>query len=349
HPLNAQLTALINKYTAKGLPGIALLVTDKNGTWVGSAGKADIEHNKLFTVNQVSKIASIHKLFLGTLMFKLFEDSVHTGIGYNALQQPIRTWLPPDITDHLANGDIITLGQLMKHESGIPDFIEMDNFYLDVLNMPQKQWAPEDIIKYVYDKPAVFTPGDTAIYSNTNIILEAMIIDRAIGVDHAILLHEKILEPLGLSNTFYFPYDDLPNSIAQGYFDLYNNNTILNVSNLLPGGMYSNIFDLNTFLKALLVDKTLLCEKSLSIMQTFGKPDPPNRYGYGIMQKFIERGINAGIGHSGRDLGYSANLFYFPNTGVLHAFVVNYGTDAESNLRQVFYDFQNELMDLTLH
>jgi CubicO group peptidase (beta-lactamase class C family) len=91
HPLNAQLTELLNKYTAKGLPGIALLVTDKHGTWVGSAGKADIEHNKLFTVNQVSKIASIHKLFLGTLMFKLFEDSVHTGIGYNALQQPIRT------------------------------------------------------------------------------------------------------------------------------------------------------------------------------------------------------------------------------------------------------------------
>ena len=84
-------------------------------------------------------------------------------------------------------------------------------------------------------------------------------------------------------------------------------------------------------------------------MQTFGKADPPNRYGYGIMQKFIERGINAGIGHSGRDLGYSANLFYYPNTGVLHAFVVNYGTDGESNLRQVFYDFQNELMDVTLH
>src|ERR1044071_7406163 len=83
HPLNAELTALINKYTAKGLPGIALLVTDKNGTWVGSAGKADIEHNKPFTINQVSKIASIHKLFLATLLFKLFEDSVHSGLGYN--------------------------------------------------------------------------------------------------------------------------------------------------------------------------------------------------------------------------------------------------------------------------
>jgi hypothetical protein len=50
----------------------------------------------------------------------------------------------------------------MNQES--PDFIEMDNFYLDVLNMPQKQWAPEDIIKYVYDKPAgIYSRGHSDI------------------------------------------------------------------------------------------------------------------------------------------------------------------------------------------
>ena len=66
------------------------------------------------------------------------------------------------------------------------------------------------------------------------------------------------------------------------------------------------------------------------------------------MQKFIARGIDAGIGHSGRDLGYTANLFFFPNKNVTHVFFVNYGTDANSNLRQVFYDFQEELLNLTL-
>ncbi|MBD0285862.1 MAG: hypothetical protein ICV84_10220 [Flavisolibacter sp.] len=66
------------------------------------------------------------------------------------------------------------------------------------------------------------------------------------------------------------------------------------------------------------------------------------------MKKFIERGSDAGYGHSGRDLGYTANLFYFPNKGVTHIFFVNYGTDAESNLRQVFYDFQEELLNITL-
>ncbi|HZF99638.1 MAG TPA: hypothetical protein VEY71_01485, partial [Chitinophagales bacterium] len=131
-------------------------------------------------------------------------------------------------------------------------------------------------------------------------------------------------------------------------------NTIVNVSNLITGsgngygGLYSNVFDLFTFSNALLVDQTLLSTKSLNIMQNYGSQDGVNRYGFGIMKKFVERGDDAGLGHSGRDLGYSANLFYHPNKNVTHAFVVNYGTDAESELRRVFLDFQEELLDLTL-
>jgi hypothetical protein len=83
-------------------------------------------------------------------------------------------------------------------------------------------------------------------------------------------------------------------------------------------------------------------------MQTWGKTDDINRYGYGIMQKFIDRGIDAGIGHSGRGLGCTANLFYFPNKGVTHIFIINYGTDSESELRKVFYQFQDELLNITL-
>jgi hypothetical protein len=79
------------------------------------------------------------------------------------------------------------------------------------------------------------------------------------------------------------------------------------------------------------------------------KADPPNLYGYGIMKKFIERGENAGIGHSGRDLGYSANMFYFSNKNVSHIFLINYGSDGNSKLRAVFKQFQEELLNLTLN
>ena len=354
HPKNIAFKTLLEKYHQKGLPGISLLVNDANGTWVGSIGKADIEKNIPFGVAQVSKVASITKLFIGTLVFKLIEDSTNTGLGYMALGTKIKNWLPASITDKLANGNEITLGQCMKHETGVPDVIEMNAFYLAVLNDPNKIWKPEELLEFIYNKPAVFHPGDTAIYSNTNTILTAMVIEAVTGKKHSALLKQYILGPLQLTNTYYQPHDVLPGTVAQGYFDLYNNNTIINVSNIVTGsgngygGIYSNVFDLYKFISTLLISRTLLSAKSLNIMQTYGKPDDINEYGYGIMKKFITRGVNAGYGHSGRDLGYTANLFYFPNKGVTHAFLINYGTDSKSNLRQVFYDFQEELLNMTL-
>jgi D-alanyl-D-alanine carboxypeptidase len=84
-------------------------------------------------------------------------------------------------------------------------------------------------------------------------------------------------------------------------------------------------------------------------MNTYGKQDGDNLYGYGIQKSFLNRGINSGYGHKGRDVGYTANLFYFPDKKVTHIFFINYGTDGNSNLRQEFYDFQDELLNLTLN
>ena len=87
----------------------------------------------------------------------------------------------------------------------------------------------------------------------------------------------------------------------------------------------------------------------MAIMQTYGKQDDTNLYGYGIQKTFLSKGIDAGIGHKGRDLGYTANLFYFPNKKVLHIFFINYGTDSDSNLKNIFREFQDELVNLTLN
>ena len=354
HPKNAAFQTLIRKYNQKGLPGISLLVSDQQGTWVGSVGKADLDRNVPFSVGQVSKLASITKLFMGVLAFKLMEDSTNTGMGYKALNTKINTWLPASVTNKIANGNAITFGQCLNHETGVPDLIEEDAFYLAVLNNPNKVWQAEELLSFIYNKPALFTPGDTAIYSNTNTTLVSMVIEAATGKKHSDLLKQYVLTPLHLKNTFYQPHDNIPNTVAQGYFDLYNNNTIVNVSNLVPGsghgynGIYSNVFDLFSLINAVLIKKTFLTTNSLNIMQTYGKSDDVNRYGYGIMKKFIDRGVDAGYGHSGRDLGYTANLFYFPNKKVTHTFLINYGSDSKSNLRQVFYDFQEELLTLTL-
>ena len=354
HPKNAVFIALLEKYTRLGLPGISLLIDDANGTWVGSAGKADLENNIAFQAGQVSKAASITKIFMGTLVFKMIEDSANTGMGYASLHRPLSSWLPQKIISRLANGNKITLGDCMKHETGIPDLIGEDAFYLAALNQPNKRWKAEELLSFVYDKDPLFAPNDTAIYSNTNTILVSMVLEAATGKNHNSLLHHYILDPLQMHHSRYHTHDALPPVVAQGYYDLYNNNKLVNVSNIITGsgngygGLYSNVFDLFTFSRALLIQKTFLSSRSFQMMETYGKTDENNRYGYGIMKKFIERGADAGIGHAGRDLGYTANMFYFPNKKVLHIFFINYGTDSKTNLRQVFYDFQAELLTVSL-
>jgi D-alanyl-D-alanine carboxypeptidase len=353
HPKQAALNALLQKYKTKGLPGISLLVNDSKGTWVGSAGKADISNNIDFVPGTISKAASITKLFMGVLVFKLMEDSMHTGMGYLSLNKKISEWLPSRITDKLPNGKQVTLGQCMNHETGIPDIIEEDPFYLAVLNNPNKKWKAEELLEFIYDKQPDFLPGDTAVYSNTNTILVTLVMEAQTGRKHADLLKEYIINPLSLTNTYYQPHDQLPNNVAQGYFDLYNNHSIVNVSNLVTGsgngygGIYSNVFDLWKFTKAVFIQSTLLNQTSMNLMQQYGKPDDTNYYGYGLQKSYI-RGSDYGIGHKGRDLGYTANLFYFPAKGVTHVFFINYGTDADSDLKNVFREFVDELVTLSL-
>ncbi|MES1226692.1 MAG: serine hydrolase domain-containing protein [Bacteroidota bacterium] len=355
HPKNETFRTLIEKYREKGLPGISLLVNDANGTWIGATGKADIANDIDFVPGTNSKAASITKLFINTLLFRLMEDSSNTGIGYNAINTKIDHWLPSSVISKLPNGRFVTLGQCMNHETGIPDVIEQDAFYLAVLNNPNKNWQPEELLEFIYNKPPLFIPSDTAIYSNTNTILIKMVIETATGKSHADLLKQYVLTPLHLKNTFYQPYDKLPNNTAQGYFDLYNNNTLVNVSNLVTGsgngygGLYSNVYDLLIFIKAFLIDRTLLQPASLNRMTTFtGKRDGSNYYGYGLQKSFLDHGNDYGIGHKGRDLGYTANLFYFPGKKVTHIFFINYGTDSNSRLKKVFNDFQDELLKITL-
>ncbi len=354
HPKNDAFLALLKKYQKKGLPGISLLVRDRYGCWVGATGKADIGKDKNFQPGTISKAASITKLLVGTMVFRLMEDSAISGVGFAMLDRKISEILPSSVTGHLPNGHLITLGQCMKHETGIPDVIEQDAFYLAVLNQPNHKWKPEELLQFIYDKQPLFHPSDTAIYSNTNTILVTMAIELLTNQPHDQLLKKYVFQPLGMNDTYYQWHDILPENVAQGYFDLYNNNTIVNVSNLVTGsgngygGVYSNLFDLYKFGNALLWNKTLLQPSSLNRMMQTGKTDGNNRYGYGIQQSYLDLGSDFGWGHKGRDLGYTANLFYFPAKGVLQIYFVNYGTDSKSNLRQVFYEFQDELLRISL-
>ena len=349
HPKAKAYQDLIDEYVKKGLPGIVLLIKDKDGLFIGSGGKADIEQDVNMMPCTVSKVASLTKLMISTLTLKLVEE------GKLDLDKKISTWLPEEIISKIENADECTLRQLLNHTSGIYDLVEDQTFYLNLLNNPSKKWTGEELLEFVYNKPAYFPCGTDVYYSNSNFLLVSLIIDRATGMNHADLLKEMVFDKAGMTHTYYYWHQDLPEVTAQGYYDLYNNNTLLNLTNWNTGsgngygGTYSTVFDLMKFLKALFVDKTLISQASLDKMTDWGKEEPGTKrlIGLGCYKDFIKRDSSEyGYGHRGRDLAYSADADYFPKNGTIMTMLVNYGTDGSSPLGAVFYEFRDKVADL---
>ncbi len=351
HSKGTAFQEIIADFTHKGLPGIALLVKDAEGTWYGASGKADIAKGIPMQPCHVNKVASLTKIFMGALTFKLVEE------GKIDLDKKVSEYLSAKDLKDIANAGKVTVRQLLKHTTGIFDVITDNSFYLSVLNDPPAFRDQYDILKFVRGKAAAFEAGTQEGYSNTNTLLLSMVIDKATGISHAQLLREKIFEPLGLQHSFYYYHDALPaHSVAQGYYDLFNNRTIANVSSYNTGsgngytGLYTNVFDLLQFSEALFEDRSLLSQNSLDQMLTFDMPleaGADRLLGAGAMKDFIHRADPSEYawGHRGRDLGYSADMFYFPEKGQTMVLIVNYGTDGESALRPAFYELRKAIVD----
>jgi len=349
HPKRAIYQAILEKYKKKGLPGIAVVLEDEDGVWIGSIGKADIKADVDFKPCTVSKVASITKMMFATAVFQLVEQ------GKVNLDEKVSQFIEADIIKHVKNSEHATLRDLLRHSSGIYDIIDDGDFYLAVLNNPNKKWSAEELIKFAYDRPAVMdyvSPPSKGSYSNTNTLLLTMCIKKITGQPHEKWMNELVINKAGLTNTFYHSHANLPSSVAQGYYDLYNNGSIVNVSNLITGnghgynGIYSNVIDLHKFMKALFIDKTLVSQASLDAMQTFIADDENGNLGVGLLQQYKKIFPNdMGIGHSGRELGYTGDAHYFPTkNNRMFINLVNYGTNGNTPLRQVFYDMRDEFV-----
>lgn len=354
NPKSAQFQSLIEKYVKAGLPGITLLVKDDHGFYIGSAGMADIKKGIDMQPCHIAKIASITKFMLGAAVMRLQEK------GILSLDDPIKKYLPEGTLAKIANGkEPVSIRNLMNHTSGFYDLIEDNGFYLQVLNNPSKHWNPDDLLQYVYNKPAVFkfNPGDTAAYSNTNYLLLSMIVEKASKKSHSLVMHEEVFDRLNMNDTYYFWHDPLPGGhVAQGYYDLYNNGTLMNLTNWNTGsgngygGVYSTVWDMYLFSEALFEKKTLLTQASLDQMLVFHPTVEARKHlGVACFKDFIDIGDpqkDYAWGHRGRDLSYSADLFYFPEHNAHMSLIVNYGTDGDSPLRDIFKEMRDDVAKL---
>ncbi len=353
HPKGNRIKEVMNRYIARGVPGMTVLIHDTNGFWFESAGMADIENKIPMQPCHINKLGSITKMMMGSLIWTLVQE------GKLDINAPLKQYLP-NVAAKITNGNDITLAMLLNHTSGIHDIGGDLGFNLAVVNDFTKSWTEDEILKYIANKPATNLPGEAVNYSNSNTLLEAMIIEKVTGEQHGELLKERVFSPLGMTDTEYYDYDSpFPKgTLAQGYLDFYNDGKgIQNISNLNPGsgngytGVYSTVTDLYKFMDALMVQKTIITPNNLALILGSMRIDDEHTYQTSIggihsdFMKEVPDSVKV-YGHGGGDIGYSANLDYLPHNQTVFAASYNYGTNLPTALGEEIKELRKELIKI---
>ena len=118
-----QIEQLLVKYNEYGqFNGSALVAENGKVIFKKGFGSANMEWNIPNQTDTKFRLGSISKQFTALLIVKLAEE------GKIKLDVPITTYLP----DYpKANGDKITIHQLLTHTSGIPNYTSLPNFFKD--------------------------------------------------------------------------------------------------------------------------------------------------------------------------------------------------------------------------
>jgi D-alanyl-D-alanine carboxypeptidase len=326
-----ELQRLVHRLVAAGAPGAAGLAWDETGTRQAAGGAADLSTGRPMRPGLRFRAGSLTKSLVATVVLQLVAES------RLSLQDTVERWLP----GVLPYGDQLSVGRLLNHTSGVPDYTPP--VFSALYESPEarlRSWAPRDLVGLVADQPPRSAPGGSWSYSNTGYILLGLIVEAASGSALGQQLDRRLLGPLGLGATV-FPDrgSDLPSPSSRGYSLPMGpqgqalDGPLLDFTAQDPswawaaGALVSNLEDLATFLRALLGGR-LLPARLLAEMQTT-VPVPPasiplplyDRYGMGL----IELDTPAGrlVGHPGGIPGFLSVVLSAPDGRRQLALMVN--------------------------
>jgi CubicO group peptidase (beta-lactamase class C family) len=261
---NAQkIDALVKQYHDYGQFNGSILVAE-NGRVVYKKGfgMANMEWSIPNGTDTKFRIASVTKQFTAALVMQLVEEG--------------KIKLDGKITDYLTDyrkdtGEKVTIHQLLNHTSGIPDY----------KNVTVNPYSPADFVKKFVSGDLEFEPGSRYKYNNGGYSILGAIVEKVTGKSYETNLRERILAPLGMTNSGYAHNSTLLEKQASSYEKTpagYVNAPYIDMS--IPyaaGSMYSTVEDLYKWDQSLYEDKILSAE-SKRLMFTPGL----GNYGYGI-------------------------------------------------------------------
>lgn len=288
----------LDQLVGTGVPGAQAVVTERGRSWEAVSGVGDRRSGKAFPHRSHVRIGSNTKTFVATVILQLVAE------GKVKLDDPIDRYLPGVVRGNGNDGTRITVRQLLQHTSGLPD-------YLVKLDTDGTQhFEPAELVRTALTMRSHFEPGTKWEYSNTNYILAGMLIEKVTGRSTATEITNRIIKPLGLTDTYYpAPYETgIRGPHPRGYDQA--DGKWVDVTDQDPswggaaGAMVSTGQDVNRFFTALLGGR-LLPPAQLAEMKRTVPADvfPGAEYGLGLIRIPVSCGKEL-WGHGGSIPGF---------------------------------------------
>ncbi|RPI82194.1 MAG: class A beta-lactamase-related serine hydrolase [Chloroflexi bacterium] len=289
------------------IPGLALVVVkDGQVAYMKGYGEAGPDGSPV-TPQTPFHLGSAGKTFTALAIMQLANQ------GKVELSAPVKQYLP-EFT--VANGEEvackITLIKLLNHQSG---FSRMDGGQ-SVAYDPGK--SLDDMVEWISTIEQK-NPVGKVEYSNLNFILLGAVVQRVSEMDYREYVHENILQPLGMDNTYFSDVEAEQNGAAQGYQMMFGFPAAVDFvfpTGQIPAGfVYSSAEDMAKYLMMYLNDGFLGEEQFIQPLGSGMKTGYFTEYWQWISGKaYGER-----RGHEGGTVNFNSQILYEPDrqTGVV--------------------------------
>ncbi|MFJ7211371.1 serine hydrolase domain-containing protein [Amycolatopsis sp. NPDC098790] len=220
--------------------GVVLVSRGDETLLAKASGYAHIAHGVENTVDTRFAIASGTKGFTALVVVGLIAE------GRLTLETTAREVLGDDLP---LIDDRVTVEHLLTHTSGIGDYCDEDE---DPLPTPLLATSA-DYLAALDGYPQKFPPGERFNYNNSAFAVLSLIAERIAGIPFAELVHARVTEPAGMTDTAFLRSDALPARTATGYLEDGRTNVFsLPVVGFGDGGIYSSAPDFRKFWPAFL-------------------------------------------------------------------------------------------------
>ena len=313
-----------NLVIEKKVPGIAVTILKSGNPILKKGyGYADLETKPLIDPDTtVFRTASVSKCITGLAFGKMVEEgllnwdnSLYTHVPY----------YPKKKYD-------FTLRQLASHTAGIRAYRGKEF----ALNKP---YTIKESLEVFQNDPLVFKPGEGYLYTSFDFVLLSLAMEEASGVPFEDYVYEKVLSPLGMTNTFV-PHrtnkivsssarlPDLQEVKNQAKFytktatGFKKSVSVNNNYKLAGGGYLSTSADIAILGQAILDKKMLRLHTYNELLTAQRVKGKSTFYGLGFQVSQDAKGRSF-VGHVGSNVGGYSNLFVYPKEELVVSILVN--------------------------